>query len=66
MKVILLTIANAEFTPEYGFPFHTFHVLKEPFTDLAVEEGSSGSCMNSYPMYFFLSQFYVQRSPVVE
>lgn len=66
MKIFSLTIANAEFTPKYGFAFHTFYVSKEPFTNLAVEEGSSGSCMNSCPMYFTLSQFYVQRSPVVE
>ena len=41
------TIYNAEFTPKYGFPFHTFYVLKEPFTNLAVGESSCGSCMNS-------------------
>lgn len=30
------TIANVEFTPMCGFPFYTFYVLKEPFTNSAV------------------------------
>lgn len=67
MQIFSLAIANAEFTPGYGFlSFHTFYVSEEPFTDLAVEEGSSGSRMNSCPMYFSFLQFYVQRIPGVE
>lgn len=66
MEVFSPRIAKAELTPEGGFPFHTFYVAKEPFTNLAVEWGSRGSRMNSCPMYFTLSQFYIQRSPGVE